>query len=57
MSQKAHFWRFSDDLADVAMVSGTHERLSDNFDELKDILDQDEEYEDAQVLQDPIQIY
>ena len=47
MTQKAHMWRFSDDLADAKMVSGTFERLNDNYDEMKDILDTDEQYEDC----------
>lgn len=43
-------WRFSDDIADAKMVSGTFERLSDNYDELKDILDSEEKYEDCAIM-------
>jgi hypothetical protein len=56
-SQKGMFYRFSDDLADSKLVCGTFNRMTENFDELKDILDSDEKYEDCQVLQEPIQIF
>lgn len=55
--QKGMFFRLSDDLADSKFVSGTFNRMSENFDELKDILDSDEKYEDCNVLQDPIPVY
>jgi hypothetical protein len=56
-SQKGMFFRFSDDLADAKYVSGTFDRFTENFDDLKDILDSDEKYEDCSVLNDPIPIY
>jgi len=56
-SQKGMFFRFSDDLADSKYVSGTFERITENFDELKDILDQDDKYEECSILNDPIPIY
>jgi len=56
-SQKAKMWRFSDDLADAKMITGTFDRLSNDFDELREIIDSSEKYEDCQVLQDPILIY
>lgn len=49
-SQKGMFFRFSDDLADSKFISGTFNRMTENFDDLKDILDSDEKYEDCQVL-------
>jgi hypothetical protein len=40
-------WRFSDDLADTKMIQGTFDRLSDNYDEMKDIVESDEKFEDC----------
>ena len=50
-------WRFSDDLSDTKMIQGTFERLSDNYDEMKDIVESDEKFEDCQILQEPLTIY
>jgi hypothetical protein len=55
--QKGMFFRFSDDISDAKFVSGTLDRMTENFNDLKDILESDEKYEDCNVLNDPIPIF
>jgi hypothetical protein len=51
--QKACFFRFSSEIQDNKMLQGSWRRPTSNFDELQDMLNQ-EEYEDCELLQDPI---
>ena len=54
MSQKALYYRLSDDLDDAKLITGVHTRISENYDVMKDALDSVEEFEDCQVHEGPI---
>lgn len=57
IDQKALFFRFSNDVKDAKLVTGTCERLTNNWDEMQEALDSVEEFEDCKCITNPIVQY
>lgn len=57
MRQHATMYRFSHELKDTKLLQGISTRLTDDIDELNEILDSEEKYEDCRLISDPIQQY
>ena len=55
--QKGLMYRTTDDIVDAKLIVGTFERESNDLDEMRDILDSNEKYEDAEVKEDPLAIF
>ena len=54
MNQKCVSYRLSHELKDAVLVVGLTDRLTDDIDELEEIFDNDDKYEDCKLLKDPI---
>lgn len=54
MQQKGVYYRMSHELKDAKLLTGMCDRITDDLDELQEALDNVEEYEDCNLISDPI---
>ena len=52
--QKAVYFRYSPNVKDTKVLQGSLKRKTHDFDELQNILENEEEFEDCYLLQEPI---
>lgn len=50
-------YRLSHELKDTRIVKGISERLTDNLDDMQEMIESEEKYEDCEILSDPITQY
>ena len=55
--QKGLLFRFTSDLPDTKLLMGTNKRPTNNLDELQDLLNTEDEYEDMELISNSIQQY
>jgi len=55
--QKGLFFRFSNELSDAKLLQGTLNRKTNDYDEVQDLINNEDEFEDCNFIQDHIQIY
>lgn len=47
-------FRFSNELQDAKLITGFASRITDNYDDLKELIDNNDEYENCKVIEDTI---